>query len=144
MQVVPFKLAGITTDEFASFRDRYDATDEAFDIGFSVQLGAIKRNRQVSVSTRLTFSQTDGEVLVLTCTCYFLIEESYWAEVSEGDYITVEPELATHFLILTVGTARGIIHTKKPSWVIDLMLPTIDVSRVITEAARVSIRDEEE
>ena len=45
----------------------------------------------------------------------------------------IPQEVLTHLLVLTVGTSRGIVHAKKPDWLTNLVLPTINVSAVVTE-----------
>lgn len=51
----------------------------------------------------------------------------------DGSYLVTQG-LATHFAVLTVGSARGILHAKTEGTVYNqYLLPTIDIKQMIHE-----------
>lgn len=142
--VAAFRLIGITTEEFATFRENYDADNPKLEIGLNVQIKANQQNHLVGMFTRFTFNQKDSTVLILESACHFKIEEDFWKSIHEEQEIILPPDFATHLLVLSVGTARGIIHAKKPGWLENLVLTTLDVSTIFAnEEIKVALSEEE-
>lgn len=51
----------------------------------------------------------------------------------DGSYLVTQG-LATHFAVLTVGSARGILHAKTEGTIYNqYLLPTIDIKEMIQE-----------
>lgn len=136
---VPFQLVDINTEQFASFEDQFNPSEQDLNIDFNVELKIDPEQHIIGVFTKYEFSQTSNLILVLECSCSFQIEEAFWEEQIEGDHIHFPHGILTHFLILSIGTARGIIHAKKPKVMQSLLLPTLNVSNVITEDQTFSI-----
>ena len=130
---VPFSLLDITTEQFAVFQENHEVGNYEFQIDLSTKVQISSEQEVVGMFTKYSFSQTAGIVLVLECGCHFGVDESYWNEHIENDILTLEKGLLTHFLILTVGTSRGVLHAKKPKWLENMMLPTLNVTSVINE-----------
>src|SRR6056297_328722 len=114
--VVNFRLSAITTEEFATFKENHIREKEDFDINLSLQIKANREKHLIGIFTRFSFEQENKPVLLLECACHFLIEERFWNSREFEDHINLPKNFATHLLVLTVGTARGIIHAKKPIW----------------------------
>lgn len=141
---VPFLLASISTEEFATFRDNFVSDEEEFEIGMNVEVHFNKPYDHVGVYTRFEFQQEGQPVMVMKCGCHFEFDKSYWADLISDHQITIPASLITHLLVITVGTARGIIHAKKPAWLEKALLPTLDVSGVMQEDMVVNLNQEEE
>ena len=143
---IPFNLVDITTDQFATIESNYDSSNKNFDIKFDVTFRLSKEQHILGVYTKYQFDQKDNMILILECGCHFALDKSYWEENTIGDILTLEESLLTHLIVLTVGTSRGVLHAKKPKWLDNLLLPTINVTTVVTEDMQfdLSIEDEEE
>lgn len=141
---VPFKFVGISTEEFATFEKNYISGKNSFDIRYEIDVSTSPSNKAVGVFISFSFDQNSLPVLVLKCGCHFQLEESYWFKHIEHNELTLPNGLLTHLLVLTVGTARGVIHAKKPKWMPDVFLPTVDVSNMITDDMQFDLTTEEE
>lgn len=129
--IVPFRLVSISTEEFATFRENHDSQSQEFDIGVGIDIKLNAENYQLGLFTRFNFNQSESTVLTLTCACHFEIEQEFWNDNIKDDKLVFPAEFITHLLVLVVGTSRGIIHSKKPHWLGDVLLPTINVSKMI-------------
>ncbi len=141
---VPFKLSGITTEQYATFQENYLNAEADFDINFSLNIKIDKEGKLVGLFTRFTFLQEEQPVLLLECACHFVIDSTYWKSQTKGNELTLPAGLITHFIMLTIGTARGIIHAKKPKWLSHILLPTFDVSNIISGDQVYNLNEEEE
>lgn len=141
---VPFWLTSISTEEFATFRDNLVSEEEAFEIGMQVEVRMDKPYTNMSVFTRFEFLQEGKPILVMKCGCHFEFDRNYWTDQISDYQITVPAGLISHLLVITVGTARGIIHSKKPAWLDKALLPTIDVSGVMQEDMVFNMNPKEE
>lgn len=130
---IKFTLVDINTEQFASFQDKFDSQNSEIEISFGVDFKLDSQDHLIGVFTRYEFLQKNQVVLMLECSCGFEIESNYWKSCIKGEKIIFPPFLLTHLLVLCVGTARGIIHAKKPVQLQQLMLPTLNVSQIITE-----------
>ncbi len=142
--IIPFQLVGITTEEFATFKSNFQLGIEKFEIGFGCEFKANPSKKAIGVFTRFDFFQKKENILILESACHFTLEDEYWSSQLENDKIKIPKDLLTHFLVISVGTARGIIHAKKPSWLEGLILPTFNVSSFVKEDMIINTVDEEE
>jgi len=130
---IPFRLVDITTEEFATFKENYQPDNSEYTIELNVEFKVNKSNQLLGLFSRFTFNQDHNPVLLLESGCHFQIQPDFWEELEDDKGLIIPSGFATHLLILAVGTARGIIHAKKPGWLENLVLTTIDVSKVFGE-----------
>ena len=56
--------------------------------------------------------------------------------------MTFTKNLVTHFSVIAIGTTRGVLHAKTDgSKFNDFVLPTIDITQIITEDIKLNISD---
>jgi|GEM_PF-909696 hypothetical protein len=127
---IPFRLVNITTEEFATFKDHFRGHNKEYDIELSAYVKANAETHLLGLYTRFTFQQEDQPILVLESACHFHLDDSFWSENTVDDKLVLPVKFATHLLMLSVGTARGIIHAKKPAWLDGYVLGTVDVSQL--------------
>ena len=66
--------------------------------------------------------------------CHFKITNDTWEELIQGNGIIYPKGFLVHLCVITVGTSRGVIHTKTQDSAIGaIVLPTLDVRNVIQE-----------
>jgi len=140
---VPFKLLDITTEQFAVFQENHEVGNYEFDIDLKTTVNISSEQKVVGILTKYSFSQKAGIVVVLECGCHFELDENYWNDNIDNNILTLDKGLLTHFLVLTVGTSRGVLHVKKPKWLENMMLPTLNVTSVINENAQFDLTIEE-
>ncbi len=128
---IPFRLASITTEEYAIFKENYKLENDNIGIEFGVDIQSNYKKHRIGVFTSFVFEQEERPLLLLVCGCHFELTKEYWESQTNNNCLTLESDLLTHFVMPTVGTARGIIHAKKPKWLKDFLLPTINISKII-------------
>lgn len=139
---VPFRLVGITTEEFSSFKSNFDPNDSQLGINMSMDIKVKPADKIVGMFTRFEFSQNENPIMILESACHFNIEDTHWGQMINGAKLIFSSELLTHFLVLSVGTARGILHANQPQWLPGIVLPTFDVSQFITEDGVFELEDD--
>ncbi|HLS31876.1 MAG TPA: hypothetical protein VK021_13550 [Flavobacteriaceae bacterium] len=140
---VRFRLIKIRRDQFATFKESYKK-DHDFEIKYSGDIRISAKNHVVGVFTNFIFEQNGLPIMKYANSCHFEIHKDDWGlQVKDQNFI-LSKELGTHLLVLTVGTARGMIHRDKPRWLGNILLPILDVSRLIEEDLIYNISDEEE
>lgn len=144
---IGFHLVGITTEEYAELPDHFpDQKQPRIGIKLQKNIRINDTARMVGLYTKFEFLNEDQIFLILEVACHFKIEAEYWnsAKDIKADTITLDKKLLTHFLVLTVGTSRGVLHAKKPKELYNLMLPTFDVTKEFDEDVVLSLSDDEE
>ena len=125
------KLVDITTEEYSTFESNHIKDSNAYDIDLNVSYSINADKNTVAIFTKFDFSQQSNTVLHLLNGCNFKIDEEYWSQIVNENIITLSKELLTHLIVLSVGTSRGVIHAKRPKWLHDLLLPTINVTSLV-------------
>lgn len=114
-QVVPinFLLRGIATDQFAVFDQFYKESAE-IQLGNEIVFNSNEEARVIIVAVRYVFAIEGNPFLVLQTSCHFQIEEESWlhAHIPEQGQFRIPRGFATHLAVVTVGTARGVLHAK--------------------------------
>lgn len=147
-KAIKFALAGITTEEYAELPEHFPEPKQP-QVGIKLRKGLLcnDEKRMIGMAAKFEFLNEDQVFLILEIVCHFKLDPAYWDSVKdvEANTITLDKGLLTHFLVLTVGTARGVLHAKKPRELYNLMLPAFDVSQEFekNEVLPLSIDEEE-
>ncbi|WP_017734056.1 hypothetical protein [Nafulsella turpanensis] len=132
---IPFALKGIKTVEFATLKDSFKDGDTVnIDSGF--ELGINQEENSLLVLYSVSFLSGDKPFIVLKLTCNFGVDPDAFKDFAdyEQNKIIVPKGFFTHLAVITVGTARGVLHAKLENTNFSqFLLPTIDVSQVLQE-----------
>ncbi|MBJ7880694.1 hypothetical protein [Gelidibacter salicanalis] len=131
-----FAFTGLRTVSFASIDVAYKKTGTVnliSKVGFGVDID----EHVISCNVKFSFEKKVNQpFLILEVQAIFDIEKNdFINKVKQGDgsYL-VSKGLAIHFAVLTVGSARGILHAKTEGTVYnEYLLPTIDVKQMVEE-----------
>jgi hypothetical protein len=132
---VPFKLVGISTEQFAFLEESY-MDDGALGIEFSLRQGIDPKKNGFSVFLTVSYLANEKVFLKLEVGCHFEIEKESWKEFmrQEDQRIVFPKGLIQHLSVITVGTTRGVLHAKTENTRLHgLFLPTLDLTQVIAE-----------
>jgi hypothetical protein len=132
--VVQFSISRVSTEQFA-------VIEEAFQEGTNVNLNtsirfAIDRvNRIVAVFCQFKFEQKNIPFIKIEVSNHFIVAPDSWSSFLKDDITTVIPKgFLTHLGMITVGTARGVLHTKTEGTRFnEFILPTVNVMDMIKE-----------
>lgn len=130
---IGFKIVGIRTDQFAVLEENFVEKKKS-DLITDLEFKANKEAHQIVASTTFTFKVAKKPFLILQISCHFIVSDESWNNCFEGSIATFPKDFMTHLVVLTVGTARGILHSKTEGTAFNrFLLPTINVNELITE-----------
>lgn len=131
-----FALTGLRTISFATIDAAHKKSGEAnllTSIGFGLDID----DNIVTCKAKFSFEKKkDQPFLILEVQTIFKIEKNdFEKKVKQEDHsYLVSSGLAIHFAVLTVGSARGVLHAKTEGTIFnEYLLPTIDVKKMIPE-----------
>jgi hypothetical protein len=133
---VKFALIKINTDQFAIIESAYKKDNEV-NLKIGLQFGANRENKIISVKVSIQFEQEDIPFLIIEASCFFGIEPTDWDTFIQETAIVVPKSVITHFCVLTVGTVRGILHSKTEGTNYNgFVVPTINVTELVKDDIR--------
>lgn len=131
---IGFRLVGIKTNEFATFEEHFQPKTESQGLGINISFELGKNLQDISCVLVLKLSQEDQLVVKLKISCSFKLTEEAVSRFKDDSKIIFPKSLMSHFGVLTVGTARGVLHSKTDGTILNgLVLPTINLSEIIKE-----------
>lgn len=136
---ITFTLAGIKTEEFATIAEAYDEKktveiDIQFDFAINTEV------KGLLLIANIKFKSGKNVFIKLRAGCEFRFEPTSFDSFSTGPKEIIVPrKILIHLGVITVGTARGILHCKlEKSNFNQYILPTLDVNKVIEKDAKFS------
>lgn len=130
---IKFGLRKIFTLQFATF-DSVAVQENSIKLNFTVSFAIIEDQRIVGCNAKFEFVSNEAPFIALNVQCDFAIAPESWEDFlnKELKKITIPATFATHLAFLTVGTARGILHSKTENTAFNkYFLPTLNVSEII-------------
>lgn len=108
---IGFRIGKLKTLQFAAIEP--SAPDGA-KINFSAGLafGADTSVKSIRCIHNYQAQLEDSPFLILEFSIDFIIEEKSWEEILNDGVITLPAEFARHLGVITVGSARGVLHAK--------------------------------
>lgn len=131
-----FAFIGLRTLSFAIIEKSYNKTGKV-NFETNLRFGLDIESRSVACNARFEYENKKGSpFLILELQAIFQIEErdfSSKVKQSKSTYLIVR-DLAAHFAVLTIGAARGVLHSKTEGTNFnEYLLPTIDVNNLLKE-----------
>ena len=131
---VNFKLVNIKTHEFATFEENFESNinQQRFRLNTSFKIG--EKLNDVSCVIQLELLQEEKLIVKLKISCLFIISEEAISNFKRENKITFPKSLISHFAVLTLGTARGILYSKTEDTALKgVVLPTVNLNETIKE-----------
>ncbi|MDT8413099.1 MAG: hypothetical protein RQ875_11585 [Vicingaceae bacterium] len=136
MKEVGFALRKINTEEFATIeQDIAEEKEVEIQLNISSGFGINEESKLIACFLNLQFELDEAPFMILKLNCEFEIEEVAWEKfvIKKANKIKFPKGFLQHLAVLTVGTARGILHTKTENTPYNkYYLPTINVVEMIT------------
>lgn len=124
-----FKMFKISVPQFAILAENCLVN---YNIKTETQLKNTKDGSAIAVLMTFSFLQNDVKAMVLQVMCEFGIHPDDLSGMTSNGKITIPQSLLEHFLVHTVGTARGILHCKTEGTSFNaIILPPMDVTHII-------------
>ncbi len=137
---ISFKLHTIKTEQFAIIEDIYNGPDSV-QLESNYRFGSNVTEKLVAVLVNYKFKTTKGVFLTIEVSCMFGIKPDSWDSIYNVEKLELilPKAIATHLLVLTIGTARGVLHAKTENTPYNrFLLPTLNVSESIKEDVAIS------
>lgn len=134
-QQINFGLVKVTTEQFAILENNFQ-DQGPFNLNINFRFAADKEKKIIGVFAGFSFEIEEKPFLILEAGCHFSIIPDSWSKLldTETNVLTVPKGLIQHLSVITVGTARGILHAKTEGSAYNRFhLPTINVAQMITE-----------
>lgn len=128
---VSFRIKNIETLQYAVLQENVEENKLAFSINFSYGLDAA--SKIVRTMFHYELMHKEKAALLIKIAVDFGIEPlSFDEKIKEASGYRISTGLAIHLAMITVGTARGILHEKTKDLALNKYpIPTIDVTKTI-------------
>ncbi|TQD40291.1 hypothetical protein [Haloflavibacter putidus] len=139
---IGFSLKKITTEQFAIIESAFK---EGEDVQFSVnaKYGINEEDKMVAVLVSPAFYQNEKAFLVLEMACHFKIVDDTWESFKNKDKtkLSIPVGFIRHLIMLTIGTARGVLHSKTENTPFnDFLMPTINVTEIVKSGVAFNLK----
>lgn len=135
MNQLGFAIANIRTTEFAILKENFSGEIDA-EFGTAFRIGANTEETFIAIHFEVQFLSKKKTVIKLAVECAFDIEEKSFASFlnEKNQELSIPGGFCRHLAVITVGTARGILHEKlNDTDFEDVILPSINVTEHIQE-----------
>lgn len=139
-----FTLNKITTEQYAQVSEP-PAKQEKISLSTEFKFGFNHSQRAIGAFTNFRFDNDGEPFLLLEVACHFQIEEESWNAFidKENNHIVLPKDFAAHLLMITVGTARGVLHSKtENSSYNEFFIPLLNVAKLINSDIIENINDD--
>ncbi len=127
-----FKLSRIQTEQFATIPGV--KVGEEIGISAGIEYGMEKETNTILCKVTFNFISEEQQFMILHVRCEFSVAPEAW----EGNYRNVEKkyvfpaEFMQHLGVITVGTARGVLHAKTEGTEFNkFFLPTVNLKEMV-------------
>lgn len=131
-RIVNFSLLKIRTDQFAIFEVGLEKG--VINLNTNLTFGLNIEDKVFVVTPKYTFESTGKPFIALQISCFFKIDESTWKSFTTKKQIAFPKDFIAHMAMITVGTSRGILHTKTEGTPFnEYLLPPLNVAEMIKQ-----------
>ncbi|WP_296620801.1 hypothetical protein [Marivirga sp.] len=132
---VSFAVRSIKTDEFATITNSYkEGEDVNIEAGYGFGINSDENTVMVKFSAM--FKCQERPFIILKLHCDFDVDPKSFDNFRniKTNKLVIPKGFLTHLTVLTVGTARGVLHAKLDNTEFDnFILPTLNVSEILKE-----------
>ncbi len=126
-----FLILGLKTEQFAVFEEGFSEKKKSEFIT-NIDFKANQLAKQIGVFATFTFEQAKKPIIKLEISCHFVIESNSWDKCISNDKIIFPKDFMVHLAMITIGSARGVLHAKTEGTIFNrIVLPTIDVRKLV-------------
>ncbi|BBE18654.1 hypothetical protein AQPE_2817 [Aquipluma nitroreducens] len=132
---ISFSLQKVTTEQFAIIEEGFEEKGN-IRVGINLRFAADDAKNMIAVFTAFNFDSNQKPFIIIEAGCHFMIEKEAWDQMfkAETNALNVPKGFLSHMTMITVGTARGILHAKTENTCFNkYVLPTVNVSEMIKE-----------
>ena len=132
---IEFSIKNIYAEQFALFEENHFDKGE-INIDTNLSYGLNISERDFIISIKFTFVNKKKPFITIQVNCNFEIGLESFNNLIVDNKIIVPNWFIAHMAMITVGTTRGILHSKTEGTIFNkYILPTINVAQMIPEDA---------
>ena len=130
---IGFQLIKITTEQFAIIPDAFNKNETNIEMSIGLKFGLDNKKRIIASFIKVQFEQNKKAFIVIEVANHFNIEKNAWDGFDKTEKNIIIPKgFASHLVMLTIGTLRGVLHCKMENTEFNtFILPTINVTEMI-------------
>lgn len=133
MPTTEFQWVAINTERFAIFENHF-IPNKKVELSSSCEFMMDTESKRVAVFVSFNFTCAQNTIIELEVNCHFEIDKNSCTNFSQDDAIRIPLGFARHLCMLTIGTARGILHSKIENTSFkSFILPTINLAELVKE-----------
>lgn len=134
--IIQFSIVKVSTEQFAIIEEAWQEKAR-INLNTSFRFAIDRSARLVAAFCQFKFEQKGIPFLKVEVSNHFQIEPDSWKKFLRDDITTLIPKgFMIHLSMITVGTARGVLHTKTEGTRFnEYILPTINVIEMIKDDA---------
>lgn len=143
--LIGFRYVRVITEQFAVLEEDV-MINEKFGLQTQLRFGINSSNKILAIYSRFRFDTKDKPFLVLETSSQFKVEDENWEELVSKNRkkITFPKSFIVHLSMLSVGTARGILHARTENTIYNhLVLPTVNIDSIVEGNITLELRQEE-
>jgi len=131
--IINFGLLKIKTEQFAIFEENFNK-NEVINLNTNLSFGLNSNDKVFLITPKYTFENESKPFMAIQISCYFKIEDVTWNSFMIKKQIVFPKDFVAHMAMITVGTSRGILHTKTEGTIFnEFILPPMNVAEMVGE-----------
>jgi hypothetical protein len=128
---ISFSIIAIKTEQFAVLEEKISPKKE-ININTNLEFKINTEKHQFGVFSTFDFIQGNKHLIKLQVSCHFSIIKESWNSFLNENQLVFPKGFVKHLAVISIGTARGILHSKTEGTVYNtFVLPTINVDQII-------------
>lgn len=128
---IGFNFLGVKTEQFALLEENFDKKKDV-SLGSDLEFKVNCEKKQLGVFATFLFEQGKNVFLKIQISCHFQVMQESWADYCNDENIVFPKDFMAHLSVLTVGTARGVLHAKTEGTGFNrFALPLINVTELV-------------
>lgn len=132
---IEFSIKNINTEQFALFEVNHSDNGK-INLETNLSYGLNTQERDFIISLKFTFEIKKKPFITIQVNCNFGIGVESFNDLIIEDKIIIPSWFIAHMAMITIGTSRGILHSKTEKTAFNkYILPTINVAKMIPEDA---------
>mgnify|MGYP003593402348 CR=1 FL=1 len=139
VESIQFRLGQLKTLQYATIDP---GGPEGGKINFSAGLafGADSRTKTLVCICNYTANVEEKPFIILEVSVEFPVEENSWMEIVNDGKITLSAEFARHLGVITVGSARGVLHAKTENTLFNQYpIPLLNLFNILKEDIQIKL-----
>lgn len=131
---IRFNIAQIVTEQFAIIETSFVGSEQIqFGVGIGFEIN--EENMLLKCISKFQFEINEISFIILNVNCIFKIDDTTWKNsIDKNNKISFAKDFISHLASITIGAARGILHTKTENTKFcKFLIPIINLNDLIKE-----------